>query len=154
MVQLSHPQIVHLHRSLDQYRSIILLGPRLSGVSTCYRTLSAAYKRMGRPPANIIVINPAAYSWEQVRLFVTLDTQSNASLCIVQLIGGYTATDAGVEKWSDGILTRLLLRLRAAESPDTSESSSGRHGSTTWVVLDGPLSLTLLDTITSLTSSQ
>lgn len=66
IVQLSNSQIVQLHHSLGQYRCTILLGPKTSGISTCYRTLSATYKRMGKPSANIIVINPAAYSWEQV----------------------------------------------------------------------------------------
>lgn len=63
---LPNPQIVQLHRSLDQYSCTVLLGPRGSGITSCYRTLSAAYKRMGKSPTDIIAINPAAYSWEQV----------------------------------------------------------------------------------------
>ena len=70
----SNPQIVQLHQSLAQYRSTILLGPRKSGISTCYQTLSAAYKRMGKPPTDIIVMNPGAYSWEQVNCIHLLST--------------------------------------------------------------------------------
>ena len=63
----SSKQIIQLHHSLQQYRCTILTGKRASGRTTCYRTLAAAYQRMGHLPVDIITINPAAYSWEQVR---------------------------------------------------------------------------------------
>ena len=60
-------QMMQLHHSLQQHRCTILTGKRDSGRTTCYRTLAAAYQRMGRLPVDITTINPAAYSWEQVR---------------------------------------------------------------------------------------
>lgn len=63
---VTHPQIVQLHHSLGQYRCTAMLGPKGSGITSCYHTLSAAYQRLGNPPIDITVINPAAYTWEQV----------------------------------------------------------------------------------------
>ena len=43
--------------------------------------------------------------------------------------------------WADGVLSRLLLHLEVSQK-------------THWVVLDGPLSHTLLDTINTLISGE
>ena len=58
-----------------------------------------------------------------------------------QLIGGYCSEDEATEQWVDGILSRLLLQLGQSEVAH-------------WLVLDGPLSPSFIDTITSLVSGE
>ena len=95
-------QISQLHFGLQHYNCAILTGPSGSSKTTCLRTLAAAYHHLGELCAlgrhipegnveekgypsyvNIVVINPAAYTEEEVGHLLCSEMYSKCScLCV------------------------------------------------------------------------
>ena len=94
-------QISQLHFGLQHYHCAILTGPSGSSKTTCLRTLAAAYHHLGELRAlgrdipegnveekgypscvNIVVINPAAYTEEEVGICCVVKCIQNVHVCV------------------------------------------------------------------------
>ena len=135
-------QITQLHFGLQHYHCAILTGPSGSSKTTCLRTLAAAYHHLGEVRAlrrhipegekgypssvNIVVINPAAHTEEEVGIRCVVECIQDVQVCVcthyysglshshtcTQLFGSYKM-NAGITHWQDGILTRLLRQIES-----------------------------------------
>lgn len=67
-------KMVQLHQCREQRMGVILMGPSGSGKSTLWRTLAAAYTRLGRPPV-VFTLNPKAMPRKQLLGYMDADTR-------------------------------------------------------------------------------
>lgn len=67
-------KMVQLHQCAEQRMGVILMGPSGSGKSTLWRTLAAAYGRLGCAPV-VFTLNPKAMPRKQVLGYMDADTR-------------------------------------------------------------------------------
>lgn len=67
-------KMVQLHQCREQRMGVILMGPAGSGKTTLWRTLAAAYSRLGRGPV-IFTLNPKAMPRKQLLGYMDADTR-------------------------------------------------------------------------------
>lgn len=69
--------MVQLHQCREQRMGVILMGPSGSGKTTLWRTLAAAYGRLGRAPV-VFTLNPKAMPRKQLLGYMDADTRCDS----------------------------------------------------------------------------
>lgn len=75
-------KMIQLHQCCEQRMGVILMGPSGSGKTTMWRTLAAAYERLGRAPV-IFTLNPKAMPRQ--RLLGYMDGDTRCAPCVTNV---------------------------------------------------------------------